>query len=181
MPVNGSVMRKQTFKKKLQGFDQAEVTRFIDAVASDVDRLLAENADLLKKVTELETQLADFRSVEKALQQTLQQAQDSTAMAIDQARKEAQRMIQEAELKGAQIVEKSRGDLTTLKEQVTILAAKKESIVGRLKMLLHSELELVKSLESGDEPVRPQAEEPPPREAGRSSEIDDIVRSLDEP
>ncbi len=182
MQTNGSVMRQQTFRKKLQGFDPAEVTRFIDGVAVDIDRLLGDNADLRNKVIDLETQLKDFRAVEKALQQTLQQAQDSTALAIDHARKEAQLMIQDAERKGAAIVEKSRGELTLLKEQVTILAAKKESIVARLKMLLHSELELVKSLESVDEPPgSPSDTPPPPQDAGRASEIDDIVRSLDEP
>jgi cell division initiation protein len=170
MQTNGSVIRKQTFAKKFQGLDQAEVSRFLEEVAADFDRLLAENAELSRKVTELETSLKDFRSVEKALQQTLVQAQDSTARAVDNARKEAQLIIQDAELKGAQIVDKSRNELSVLKEQITILGAKKESIVARLKMLLHSELELVKALEAGEAPERP---------TGAATEIDDIVRSLD--
>ncbi len=179
MQINGSVIRRQTFRKKLQGFDQTEVSQFLEEVAGDFDRLQAENAELSRKVTELETQLKDFRSVEKALQQTLIQAQDSTAKAVDNARKEAQLIIQDAELKGAQIIDKSRNELTALKEQVTILGAKKESIVARLKMLLHSELELVRALETGDEPARPPKDETPRQQDTRTSEIDEIMKSLD--
>lgn len=182
MTLNGSAIRRHAFRKKLQGFDPAEVARFLEEVAAEIDRLAADNAGLERKTAELETQLKDFRSVEKALQQTLAQAQDSTARAIEQARKEAQLIIQDAEMKGAQIVEKSRGELAALKEQVTILAAKKDSIVGRLRMLLTSELETVKALEASDGPARTAdaegADEARDRPAG-SDEIDEIVRSLD--
>ncbi len=180
MQMNGMVIRKQTFRKRLQGVDQAEVARFLEEVASDFDRLQAENAELSRQVTELGTQLKDFRSVEKALQQTLIQAQDSTAKAVDHARKEAQLIIQDAELKGSQLIERSRNELMSLKEQITILGAKKESIVSRLKMLLHSELELVRALEAGNEPPAPPADGAPAARRGRSAEIDEIVRGLDE-
>ncbi len=180
MQMNGMVIRKQTFRKRLQGVDQAEVARFLEEVASDFDRLQSENADLARQVTELGTQLKDFRSVEKALQQTLIQAQDSTAKAVDHARKEAQLIIQDAELKGSQLIERSRNELTSLREQISILGAKKESIVARLKMLLHSELELVRALEAGTDPPQPAADGAPAPREGRASEIDDIVRGLDE-
>ncbi len=180
MQMNGMVIRKQTFRKKFQGLDQAEVSRFLEEVASDFDHLQAENAELSRQVTELSTQLMDFRSVEKALQQTLIQAQESTAKAVDHARKEAQLIIQDAEVKGSQLIERSRNELTSLKEQITILGAKKESIVTRLKMLLHSELELVRALEAGNEPDRPRPDGAPAEREERSSEIDEIVRGLDE-
>lgn len=178
--MNGSAIRKQSFKKKFQGADQEEVSRFLEEVAGEFDRMALENADLARRVTELDTQLKDFRSVEKALQQTLLQAQDSTAKAVDNARREAQLIIQDAELKGAQIVEKSRNELSALKEHVTILGAKKESIVARLKMLLHSELDLVKALEAGDKDPAPPSEEPPAAAPRRAAEIDDIMKSLED-
>jgi cell division initiation protein len=177
--MNGSAIRKQTFRKKFPGADPEEVSRFLEETAAEFDRMATENAELARRVTELDTQLKDFRSVEKALQQTLAQAQDSTARAVENARREAQLIIQDAELKGAQIVEKSRGELAALREQVTILSARKESIVRRLKMLLHSELDLLKALESGAEaPAQPAEDQGAPAQ-GRSAEIDDIMKSLE--
>jgi cell division initiation protein len=181
MALNGTAIRKQTFRKKLQGFDQAEVARFLDEAAAEVDRLAAENADLSRRVTEAETQLKDFRSVEKALQQTLLQAQDSTARSIEQARKEAQLIIQDAEMKGAGIVERSRGELAGLKEQITVLAAKRESLVSRLRTLLASELDMVNALEPADAPRAFSGADGPSSAGEGSTEIDDIVKSLDKP
>ena len=47
-------------------------------------------------------------------------------------------------------------------------------------MLLHSELELVRALEAGNEPDRPRPDGAPAGREERSSEIDEIVRGLDE-
>jgi cell division initiation protein len=183
MALNGSAIRKQTFRKKFQGIDPAEVARFLDEVATDVDRLSAENAELSRKAAELETQLKDFRSVEKALQQTLMQAQDSTARSIDQARREAQLIIQDAEMKGAGILEKSRNELSALKEQITILAAKRDSLVSRLKMLLASELDMVNAFDAADAGGAPAGDDTvaaAEERSARPDDIEDIVKSLDQ-
>jgi hypothetical protein len=76
-------------------------------------------------------------------------------------------------------VDKARNDLTQLKEQVTILRAKKDSITSRLKHLLSSELELIASLETGEERARPAADEERPDLTSEKTEIEEIIRSLD--
>lgn len=179
MQLSAGAIRKQKFRKKIQGLDAGEVSAFLEEVAGEFESLEQEHDSLSRKTLELETQLKDFRSVEKALQQTLAQAQDSTAKAVEHARKEAQLIIQDAEMKAAQIVEKSRNDLTVLREQITILGAKKESIVVRLKMLLNSELELVKALEVDEKPPAGRRDTENTKRQGDVPEIDDIVRSLD--
>jgi len=181
MQMSGSLIRKQSFRKKFQGYDPAEVSAFLEEIAGEFDRLRTEQEDLTLKVTELETRLADYTKVETVLQETLARAQDSSSKAVEQARKEAQLIIRDAELRAGQILDKSKNDLTALKEQVTILGAKKESIVARLRMLLNSELELVRALDAGEETAEGVE---PAAEAGErkndSSEIDDIVKSLDD-
>lgn len=181
MQLSGSQIRKQTFRKKFQGYDPAEVSAFLEEVAGEFDLLRTGREESERKVTELETRLADYTKVETVLQETLTRAQDSSAKAVEQARKEAQLIIRDAELRAAQLLDKSKNDLTALKEQVTILGAKKESIVARLRMLLNSELELVRALDAGEE--TPEGEGPQEStDDGKqdSSEIDDIVKSLDD-
>jgi len=182
MQMSGSLIRKQSFRKKFQGYDPGEVSTFLDEIAGEFDDLVAGHAELSTRVTELETRLADYTSVEKVLQETLTQAQDTSTKTIEHARKEAQLIIRDAELRAAQLLDKSKNDLTALKEQVTILGAKKESIVARLRMLLNSELELVRALDAGEEPAADMdvAEEEDAGEKRNSAEIDDIVKSLDD-
>lgn len=177
---SGFDIKNQDFKSGFRGYDPDEVDHFLDDLGNDWDELQKECSTLGQKVTELETQVKDFKTMEKALERTFLQAQEATGKSIENARKEAQLIIQEAEMKGAQIVEKSRHDLTTIKEHVTILKAKKDSIVSRLKMLLTSELDLIRSLEVDEELGTRDKEEVQQEISKEKTEIEEIIRSLDQ-
>ena len=117
--------------------------------------------------------------MEKAIQQTFMQAQETGGKAVENARKEAQLIIHEAELKATQILDKSRTNLTAIKEQIRILKARKDSIVVRLKMLLNSELDLIKTLEF-DEAFPSQNEDELSRETSKEkTEIEEIIKNLE--
>jgi cell division initiation protein len=179
MKTTPSEIRNHSFGKSFHGLDAAQVGEFLDRIASEWETAAAEHASLEQRVTEMESQIRDFRSLEKGFQQTIMQAQEASGKAVDSAKKEGQLIIREAELKAALLVEKARNDLTMLREQVTILRAKRDSISSRLKMLLNSELELIKALEIQDENRQaPEIEER--REVSTEKlEIEEIIRSLD--
>ncbi len=133
-------VKKQEFKKVFRGYNPEEVSAFLDTIASEMDESLTERRALEDRVNELDTQLKDYKSIERAIQQTLMQAQETSAKSMENTRQEGQLILKEAELKAFQMLDKARNDLMVLKEQLTILKAKKDSIVARLKMLLNSEL-----------------------------------------
>jgi len=170
-------IKKQEFKKTLRGYDPVEVDTFLEMVASNVESLLTANKELKEKALQLEIQLRDYKNIEKTLQQTLMQAQETTGRSIENSRKEAQLILQEAEIKATQILDKARLDLSKMKEDVSSLKAKKEALVTRLKVLLSSELELIKALEIEEEEI---LKTDVSRGTGRSAiEIDEIVRNLE--
>lgn len=172
-------IRKQEFGKSLRGFDQVEVRSYLEVLARFVEELQKEQTDLRETVTAAELQLREYKSVEKAMQQTFMQAQETSGKAMENARKESQLIIQEAELKASHIVEKARNELIHLREQLTILGAKKDSIITRLKMLLHSELELIKALEV-EEGMRVEDKDQLTFELSKENmEIDEIIKSLE--
>jgi cell division initiation protein len=107
--------------------------------------------DLRDRIIELETQLADYKNMEKTLQQTLMQAQEASGKSIENSRKEADLIIRDAELKAQQIIEKARTDFSKIKEEISALKARKESVLSRLKILLSSELDLIRALGVDDE------------------------------
>jgi len=170
-------IKKQEFKKTLRGYDPVEVDTFLEMVASNVESLLTANKELKEKALQLEIQLRDYKNIEKTLQQTLMQAQETTGRSIENSRKEAQLILQEAEIKATQILDRARLDLSKMKEDVSSLKAKKEALVTRLKVLLSSELELIKALEIEEEEI---LKTDVSRGTGRSAiEIDEIVRNLE--
>ena len=145
-------VRKQEFKKVMRGYDSVEVDTFMEMVSNEFEDLLKQQRDVRDRVTELETQLRDYRQIEKTLQQTLLQAQETTGKTYETARRDAESILREAEARAASIVEKASGKLSIMHEEIVQLRGRKAGIISRLRLLLTSELELLKTMEpSGDD------------------------------
>lgn len=178
MKLTSIDIKKQEFKKVLRGYDPIEVDTFLGMIAEELDELQRTNKDLQNKLTEAQTQLQDYKSMEKTLQATLMQAQEVSSKSIENAKKEGQLIIQDAELKATQILEKSRSENTRLKEEIEILKAKKNTLAGRLKLLLTSELELIKALEVDEDIILTNTNEKNPET--EDSEINEIVKNINQ-
>lgn len=171
-------IRKQVFKKVLRGYDPVEIETFMDMTASEFENLLKEQRELRDKVLELDTQMKDYRQIEKSLQQTLLQAQEATGRTYESARREAELIIREAEMKAARILEQANGDLLRMNNEIVQIQGRKESLVGRLRVLLSSELDLLKTLEMGEPGnTAPPVQAPVGREA---MVLEDILKTLDD-
>lgn len=171
-------IKKQQFKKVFRGYDDVEVNTFLDMIAEEMDNLTKANKELQTKLTEVQTQLQDYKSMEKTLQATLMQAQDVSTKSVENAKREGQLIIQAADLKATQILDKARTDNTRLKEEISILKAKKNTMISRLKLLLNSELELIRALEVDEEIyIADDNDNIPTKE---ETEYNDIARSINE-
>jgi cell division initiation protein len=168
-------IRRQQFKKVLRGFDPVEVETYLEIAATTLEELSVENRALREKVIEFEVQLRDYKNMEKTLQQTLMQAQEASGRSVENSRKEAELIVQEAQLKATQILDKARVDFSRVKEEIAGLKARKESILSRLKVLLSSEIELIKALELDDEAVR---NDPSLGTGKEFIEVDEILKKL---
>lgn len=179
MKTTPNEIRTKEFARSIRGYDCAEVRKFLEDIASEFENIQALNAKLGERIIGLETSLKNYTEVEKALQQTFMQAQETTGKAIETARKEAQLIVREAEVTASRTTEKARNDLGSLKEQITILQARKDAIISRLKMLLTSELDLIKTLEVNEE-TTPRESPDPSADTGRDKlEIEEIVKNLE--
>jgi cell division initiation protein len=167
-------IKKQEFKKVMRGYDPVEVNTFMEMVATELAELLKENKDIKEQAMQNDVQIRDYRQMEKTLQQTLVQAQEASGKTIENARKESQLIIQEAELKANQILDQARSDLLRIKEEISTLKSKRESIASRLRILLSSELELIKALEMDDSASRSSSD----ASAKGAIDVDDIVKKL---
>jgi cell division initiation protein len=144
-------------------------------LAGEIEHYIKESKELQDKLMEMEVQLRDYKNMEKTLQQTLLQAQEASGKSIENSRKEAQLIVQEAELKAQQILDKARQDFSHIKDEIGSLKARKESIISRLKVLLSSEIELIKALELEDEVVQRD----PSLGTGKDYlDVDDILKKL---
>lgn len=176
MKITPLEIKRQQFKKVMRGYDPVEVDTFLDMLSNELEDILMRNKGLHDKIIELEVQLKDYRNMEKTLQQTLMQAQEASGKSIENSRKEAELIVQEAQLKANQIVEKARLDFARAKEEISNLKARKESMLSRLKVLLSSEIELIRALEIDDEEFVPK-ESGYGRQQG-DFDVDEVVKNL---
>jgi cell division initiation protein len=170
-------VRKQEFKKVMRGYESVEVDTFMELVAAELEEALKQQKDARERIIELETQLKDYRQIEKTLQQTLLQAQEATGRTYESARRESEVILREAESKAAKIVEQANSDLSKINNELMRLAARKDSLIGRLRVLLSSELDLLKTLDmGGPEDLTSSSSLGTGKE---SVEIDSILKNID--
>ena len=176
MKITPLEVKRQEFKKAMRGYDTVEVDTFLEMLSNEMEDLIRANKELSDKIIGLETQLSDFKNMEKTLQQTLMQAQETSGKSIENSRREADLIIKEAEMKASQIVEKARLDFGRAKEEISTLKARKESILSRLKVLLSSELDLIRALEIDEEGGMNKDQS---RGSGKEHlEIDEILKKI---
>jgi cell division initiation protein len=141
-------IKNQDFKKVMRGYDPVEVNTFLEMLSNEVERLIGNFKESSERVKELETQLKDYRQVEKSLQQALLHAQESAVQAHQQAQKEGEIIIKEAKSRGEEIVMDARHTLLRVRNEIEEFKTIRETSITRLKLLLNSQLELIQSLES---------------------------------
>jgi cell division initiation protein len=149
-------IKKQEFKKVMRGYDPVEVDTFMDMMANEFEELLKQQKEMRDRSIEIDTQLKDYKQIEKTLQQTLLQAQEVTGRTYESARKEAEIIVKDAESRAARIVEQANSELMRLTKDLSELKIRRESLIGRMRVLLSAELDLLKTLDSeGVQPLTP--------------------------
>jgi len=177
MKVSPITIKKQEFSKSLRGYDTEEVQAFLDKLADEFDELQKENESIKEELENANSHLAEFRRIEKNLQDTLLKTQDSSAKAIESAKKQTNLMVKEAEIKANQIIEKARENANEIRDAVIKLREERDLIVAKLKAMVDSQAHLfeLKVKDAGEE-------NPVARKTGHSQkvdiDVDDIVNKI---
>ena len=80
----------------LRGYRVAATDRLLEEIAASFEDVWRERADLADKVEQLETDLVRFRELENLLRTTLVSAEQASAQTRDQARREAELILNKA-------------------------------------------------------------------------------------
>lgn len=134
MRITPMDIRKQQFTLKLfRGFDVQEVDAFLDDVADDYEKVVKENMLLKEQLNALEERLKGVEEREKLLQETLVTTQRLAEEMKDNARREAQLLVREAELQGDKLLEEARADEAKLKREIASLKRLRRQLAEEIK------------------------------------------------
>ncbi len=150
MKITPLEINKQEFKKTMRGYDPVEVDTFLEMLGNEFEKLITQNKEYEKKVLELQTELKNFKEVERTLKQTLMSVQESSTKSRENSVKEADLIRKEAELAASEMLEKAKRQAQALREEMVTLQTQKSSLISRLRHVLTSQLELMDVLEMDD-------------------------------
>lgn len=98
-------VQRQTFARRMRGFDPEEVRTYLTIVAEEVAALQGERDSLSQEVQTLRAMVEDHRQRENILKNTLLTAQRVSEEIKENARRHAENVVKEAELQADKLLE----------------------------------------------------------------------------
>ena len=143
--------RRFDFGNALRGYDRARVDQFREQVAEELERLSRANQELDQKARNFHEQLKSFRDRDKALNEALVSAQQLRGDIKEQAEREAQLILREAQAEADKLLQGVRDELRRSEEAVQALWRTRRSYLAQLRHQLERQLTELNSAES--EPI----------------------------
>ncbi|MEJ5226987.1 DivIVA domain-containing protein [Thermodesulfovibrio sp.] len=136
-------IQQKQFKVKFRGFDMEEVYSFLEIIREELEDILKENSMLKEKVALLESQMEEYRKIEQSIRDTLMTAQRLVDEYQSNARKEAELIIKEAEIKAENIIKEAQEKVVKIHEDIVDLKGIRRHFKEEIKRLIESHLRML--------------------------------------
>ncbi|MCQ6558249.1 DivIVA domain-containing protein [Paenibacillus mendelii] len=149
MPLTPLDIHNKEFGRRLRGYDEDEVNEFLDQVIKDYELLIRENKEMQNQAMALQEKLNHFSNIEETLSKTIIVAQEAADDLKNNAKKEAQLIVKEAEKNADRIINESLSKSRKVALEVEELKKQASIYRARFKTLVEAQLDLL-SLEGWD-------------------------------
>ncbi|MBL8135725.1 MAG: DivIVA domain-containing protein [Acidobacteria bacterium] len=172
MNVTPLDLRQQKFKTAMRGYDRGEVDALLTEVADDYEGAIREADRLRQDVARLEELLAEHRSEEKSLKNTLVSAQRLADEMRETAERDAQRVMRDAEARADLLLQKAQSRHEDLQREIDGLRARRretETSVEAIINALKNTLDFVREQDQKDRDDKIRLMRPRPADAAASA------------
>lgn len=136
-------IQQKNFRIKFRGFDVEEVFDFLNVVKEEMENLLRENASLKEQSQRAENQIKEYKDMDATLKETLITAQQMVEDYKTNARKEAELLLREAELRSDAILREAQDKVIKIHEDITDLKGIRRHFKEELSRLIDSHLRMI--------------------------------------
>lgn len=143
MPLTPLDIHNKEFSRRLRGYDEDEVNEFLDQIIKDYEALIRENKELQSQVQTLEEKLSHFLNIEETLSKTIIVAQEAADELKNNAKKEAQLIVKEAEKNADRIINEALAKSRKIALEVEELKKQAAIYRARFRALVESQLDLL--------------------------------------
>ncbi|QAY65433.1 DivIVA domain-containing protein [Paenibacillus protaetiae] len=143
MPLTPLDIHNKEFGRRLRGYDEDEVNEFLDQVIKDYESIIRENKELQNQVLSLQEKLNHFANIEETLSKTIIVAQEAADEVRNNAKKEGQLILKEAEKNADRIINEALAKSRKVSLEVEELKKQASIYRARFRTLVEAQLELL--------------------------------------
>jgi cell division initiation protein len=136
-------IQQKQFATKFRGFDMEEVDSFLELIREEMEELLRENANLREEARRFEKQLKEYKNIETTLKDTLVNTQQIVEQFRDTAKKDAELIIKEAELKTEEMIRMAQEKVVKIHEDITDLKGIRRHFKEEVKRLIEGHMRML--------------------------------------
>jgi len=136
MKISPMDLQRQTFARRLRGYDTAEVRTYLNIVAEEVAALQRERDGLDQEVQSLRALVDEHRQRETILKNTLLTAQRLSEEIRDAARKQSESVVKEAEIQAGRLLELAQSRAQEVERGILDLRAHRSSLRTDVRALI---------------------------------------------
>lgn len=147
MAVTPIDINNKEFSRKFKGYDPDEVDDFLDRITLEMESLIKEKRELEKKIKFMGEQVEHYMSLQDTLNKSIVVAQDAADQLRENAEKESDIIISEAQHRAEEMITIAAEKATRIASETETL--RKTAIVFRKKfqLLVEAQLDLIKNEE----------------------------------
>ncbi len=152
MSLSPSDIQQQQFRVRMRGFDVREVDRFLEQIAETMDILEDENNKVKEELRRLKIETQGYKEREETFKRAMLNSQKVLEQMKDNARKSAEIIIADAEVKAEKILNRAHSRLSQLHEDISELKRQRMQIEVQIRSVLEAHAKLLEiGKESMDE------------------------------
>lgn len=126
-------IQQMRFSTCLRGYDRREVDHFLEIVTSEYEEVLREHQVLRDQVSGVEGQLSEWRRKEETISQALVATQDVIKDLKQNAGREAELIVKEAELRAETLVRDAQVQVAAMEGELVYLRKQRLVAIERIR------------------------------------------------
>ncbi len=136
-------IQQKQFPTKFRGFDEEEVDSFLELIREEMEELLRENASMREETKRLDKQLKEYKNIETTLKDTLIATQQMVEDYKNTAKKDAELITKEAELRADEIIKSAQEKVIKIHEDIADLKGIRRHFKEEIRRLIESHVRML--------------------------------------
>lgn len=144
-------IQQQQFKVRFRGFDIREVDRFLEQVTEALTSLQNDNNNLREEIRRLKLEGQAYKEREETFKRAMLNSQKVLEQMKDNARKSAEIIIADAEVKAEKILNRAHNRLSQIHEDISELKRQRMQIEVQIRSVIEAHSKLLEIGKEGME------------------------------